>query len=43
MKSLIYKTKMQMVAELTGHISDATVQNKNNGVMLHTATNYLLK
>lgn len=37
-----YETKLQMVAELTGHMSKATVKYEND-VMLHKATNSLSK
>jgi hypothetical protein len=37
MKSLVYETKSQMVAELIGCIFDATVQMRNYGTMPHRA------
>jgi hypothetical protein len=41
--TIVYEIKSQMIAELTGHISDATVQIKNDGSMLCRAISSLLK
>jgi hypothetical protein len=35
MKSLVHETQLQMVAELIGHIFDATLQIRKDGAMLH--------
>jgi hypothetical protein len=43
MKSSVYETKLQTVAELTSSILDAPAHIRNYGAMLCRATNSLLK
>jgi hypothetical protein len=43
MKSFVYETILQMVAELMDHIFDATAQIRNDDAMLHRATSFLLR
>jgi hypothetical protein len=43
MKSLVYETESQMVAEVTGCIFKATVQMRNDSTMPCRATSSLLK
>jgi hypothetical protein len=42
-KSLVNETELQIVAQLTGHIFDATAQIRNDGVMLCRAAVYHFK
>jgi hypothetical protein len=43
MKSLIYKIKLQTVAEITGHVFSVAAQKRNDSIMPCRATNSLLK
>jgi hypothetical protein len=43
LKSLVYNMKLQKVAELRGHIINATAQIRNYDTMLYTATSSLFK